>query len=237
MLLLPLLSLFFVATEGFRPWRPVRSPTKRMADADLFGAYASAAENAGLLTDVLTCGCINTVSDSLAQFTEQVTERRRHRSPNEDNSASAVDPARTARLATFGLFDGAVSHSWFEALDGVVGEGQDGLSLTTLAKSAADALVYTPLWCAWFLVAMAVLEAPNLAAVPACAGGAPRAVRSAWAELYRGNVGFFLPLTGLIYGFVPIGERVLAFGVASLVYTTILSLWNNARERRRQQQQ
>ena len=83
----------------------------------------------------------------------------------------------------------------------------------------------------------ALIYRKNCGFSSACAGAAPRAVRSAWAELYRGNVGFFLPLTGLIYGFVPIGERVLAFGVASLVYTTILSLWNNARERRRQQQQ
>jgi len=46
-----------------------------------------------------------------------------------------------------------------------------------------------------------------------------------------GNMGFFLPLTGLFYGIVPREQRVLAFSAASLVYTTILSLWKGARDR------
>ena len=57
----------------------------------------------------------------------------------------------------------------------------------------------------------------------------PRVLRTEWWELYRGNAGFFLPLTGLIYAYVPRDERVLAFGAGSLVYTWILSLWNSAR--------
>ncbi|GMH63682.1 hypothetical protein TrRE_jg1005 [Triparma retinervis] len=48
-------------------------------------------------------------------------------------------------------------------------------------------------------------------------------------ELYRGNLGFFLPLTCLIYSKVATSNRVLAFGVASLLYTTVLSAWNAGR--------
>jgi len=44
-------------------------------------------------------------------------------------------------------------------------------------------------------------------------------------------MGFFLPLAGLFYGIVPREQRVLAFSAASLVYTTILSLWKGARDR------
>ena len=194
------------------------TPRRRLAQtrmaldpAAVWSAYEAATESQGLLTDMLTCVTINFMSDSLAQLTERLRAL----------SWSQFDGTRTARLSAVGFFDGAVSHGWFEALDGVVGDGQ-GLAETAV-KTAADALVYTPLWCVWFLAFMAVLEGRGLRTVPGV-------VRSDWLELFRGNLGFFLPLTGLIYGLVPRQERVLAFAVASLVYTTILSVWNNARQ-------
>ena len=88
----------------------------------------------------------------------------------------------------FGAADGAASHAWFEALDTVAGE--DGTFAQTALKVAADALVYTPIWCAWFLLAFAVLEGRQLRTIPAI-------LRDEWLELFRGNLGFFLPLTGL----------------------------------------
>lgn len=100
--------------------------------------------------------------------------------------------------------------------------GESGTWSETLVKVAADQLVYTPLFCVWFLAAFVVLEGRPVATMP-------RVLREEWFELFRGNAGFFLPLTGLIYGYVPRDERVLAFGAGSLVYTWILSLWNSAR--------
>jgi len=109
-------------------------------------------------------------------------------------------------------------HSQFLALDAVVGESG---SITETLK-----VVYTPLFCVWFLAAFVVLEGRDLRMIPSV-------LRAEWLELFRGNVAFFLSLTGIIYSSVPREERVLAFGVASLVYTWILSLWNSAREERR----
>jgi len=123
--------------------------------------------------------------------------------------------------------DGAVSHVWFVGLDGLVGDGQ-GL-VDTLVKTAADTFVYTPVWCAWFLATMAVLESPTVGEVTGRVRSIPEIWREEWGELLRGNIGFFLPITGFIYGLVPRENRVLAFGIASLVYTTILSLWNESR--------
>lgn len=182
-----------------------------LTPADAWAAYEAAADSNSLLTDILTCASINTISDSVAQSLERSL-------PN--NAVAEQDAQRTANFALFGLADGAVSHVWFEALDAVVGE--DGTLMETLLKSAGDALVYTPLWCAWFLAAFVVLERRDVRTIP-------RVVSSEWLELFSGNLGFFLPLTFGIYGFVPRDERVLAFGVASLVYTTILSLWNSGR--------
>ena len=91
-----------------------------------------------------------------------------------------------------------------------------------MIKVAADQFVYTPLFCIWFLAAFVVLERKNPRTIPSV-------IRADWLEMYRGNAGFFLPLTGLIYGYVPRDERVLAFGAGSLIYTCFLSLWNSAR--------
>ena len=185
----------------------------------LWAAYEAAADSNSLLTDVLTGGCVTTLSDTLAQGTERAT-RSEAATTHSGAAAARQDLVRTLRFSVFGLADGAASHGWYAGLDAAAGEAQ-GAAETAL-KVGADALVYTPVWCAWFLAAMTVLEARGLRAVlPAVRAGLP--------ELYRGNLGFFLPLTGLIYGFVPRDERVLAFGSASLVYTTILSLWSSAR--------
>ena len=244
-------------------------------------SYQSSVENAGLLTDIFTCSCINTMSDSTAQFLsfgkqeEETIVEKNNQDDQENNisifsqsntkskeandfaslaftpsfAASTIlsdvpryDVPRTARLSLFGLTDGALTHIWFIALDSVVGEGQ-GL-VETLIKTAADALVYTPLWCFYFLAFMTCfgpISSSSLEQHEIFVNESddtfrnriqliPSIWKSDWLELFQGNVGFFLPLTGLVYGFVPREERVLAFGIASFVYTTILSLWNKNRQ-------
>merc|ERR1719329_1313847 len=78
---------------------------------------------------------------------------------------------------------------------------------------------------------MAVLESSDWRAVPHSLRRVPSIWRSDWLDLLRGNLGFFLPFTSLIYALVPRERRVFAFGMASLIYTTILSLWNSKRAR------
>ena len=186
-----------------------------MLDAtEVLRMYERLAESNGLATDIATNGLIHVVSDSVAQATERTSLIAR--APARDGT----DFARTTRFGVFGAADGAVSHGWFWALDAVVGES--GSMSETLLKVAADQLVYTPLFCVWFLAAFVVLERRDPRTIPLV-------VRTEWWELYRGNAGFFLPLTGIIYGTVPRDERVLAFGAGSLIYTWILSLWNSAR--------
>ena len=185
-----------------------------LAANEVWAAYEAAADSNGLLTDICTQGAISVVSDGAAQLTQMSRSVVA-------GTPSGYDSARTNRFLVFGVFDGSLSHLWFDVLDKIVGE--DGSLTETLLKVASDACVYTPLWCCWFLAAFVVLEGKDPRTVP-------NVIRTEWLELFRGNLGFFLPLTGLIYGFVPRDERVLAFGVASLVYTAILSLWNSARQ-------
>ena len=199
-----------------------------LSPADLWASYEAAADSNSLLTDIWTSAIIHPVSDAAAQLTE--TQLR---------AKAPFDPVRNGRFLVYGAADGVLSHVWFEVLDGAV--GTDGTLVQTLEKVAGDALVYTPLWCVWFLAAFAVLEGRPWRSIPSV-------ISADWLELFRGNLGFFLPLTGkpnpnptltrtrtrtrtrtltltltltlgLIYGFVPIEERVLAFSAASLVYT------------------
>ena len=55
-------------------------------------------------------------------------------------------------------------------------------------------------------------------------------VRKGWLDLVRLDLGFHLPLIGLIYGLVPRHQRVLAEEVANLVYATLLSLWRQEQD-------
>ena len=58
----------------------------------------------------------------------------------------------------------------------------------------------------------------------------PTQVRKGWLDLVRLDLGFHLPLIGLIYGLVPRHQRVLAEEVANLVYATLLSLWRQEQD-------
>lgn len=95
---------------------------------------------------------------------------------------------------------------------------------------ALCSLLIPQIWCVWFLIAFVVLERKDVRTIPSV-------LRSQFGELYRGNLGFFLPLQGVIYGCVPRNQRVLAEELANLVYTTLLSLWNHDRAEADEQQQ
>ena len=187
---------------------------------ELAGAARAWAEvdSSGMLADSFAVACSYALSDTLAQLTER-------RLAKANGAEVRFDAARTQRLALFGIADGAFYHTWFVVLDGLIGDGQGAIQ--TLSKTAADTLVYTPFWCAWFLLAMAVLESRDVHDVPEHLRRVPSIWCSDWQELVRGTVGFFLPFTAVIYGFVPIKQRVFAFGCLNLIYTTLLSMWNS----------
>ena len=147
-----------------------------LSPADLWASYEAAADSNSLLTDIWTSAIIHPVSDAAAQLTE--TQLR---------AKAPFDPVRNGRFLVYGAADGVLSHVWFEVLDGAV--GTDGTLVQTLEKVAGDALVYTPLWCVWFLAAFAVLEGRPWRSIPSV-------ISADWLELFRGNLGFFLPLTG-----------------------------------------
>ena len=60
--------------------------------------------------------------------------------------------------------------------------------------------------------------------VAACAAR----VRGEWRALYAGNVAAWAPINACVYGLVDLQHRVLAFSVATLLYTLVLSTWAEA---------
>ena len=44
--------------------------------------------------------------------------------------------------------------------------------------------------------------------------------------MYALDCRFFIPVSAVVYSFVPRQNRVLAFAFANLVYTSIISVWN-----------
>jgi len=203
----------------------------RLSMVDIFSlqsvqdVYHQVLENNGLLTDMTTVFISNTVSDCIAQYTEKqkvidVSVLSADASPLEtisDESNSGFNVGRVIRFAIFGFFDGAVGHNWFIALDQVI-QGTDGISI--VYKVIADTLVFTPVWVAWFLFAMGLLEGNLQKKVTT------NKLQSEYKELLYIDVGFFLPLSTVVYSIVPREARVLVFSIANLLYTSIVSLWN-----------
>ena len=104
----------------------------------------------------------------------------------------------------------------------------DGGVSRVVEMVAADLIVFSPWWCTLFLAAMAAMSHFESDAAPSLVGATKavtRRLRSSWKTLYLGDFIAWIPLNGILYGLVPVDNRVQAFGVINLLYTAILSFW------------
>eukprot|EP00959_Pyramimonas_sp_CCMP1952_P006513 136099-Pyramimonas_sp.AAC.1 len=58
--------------------------------------------------------------------------------------------------------------------------------------------------------------------------GATDRLQKDWAKLYKGNVITWFPLNVIVYGFIPLERRVLAFSTCTLLFSIGLSLWSES---------
>eukprot|EP01036_Dinobryon_divergens_P036140 gene36140-46988_t len=180
---------------------------------DVAETYQSIMANNGLLADMVTVLGTTSLSDFIAQSTEK------SQSLLANNALpTRFDSNRLLRFTIFGFLDGAVGHGWFQLLDQVI-NGNGGIFV--VEKIAADSLIYTPVWCFWFVSAMSVLKG-NF--------DITQALKSEWKELLWIDLGFFLPLSCIVYSVVPLESRVTVFAVASVIYTVVVSLWNEQKK-------
>ena len=100
----------------------------------------------------------------LARFEAEREVQAEAGRPRDDSAGvlSALDFDRLKRFATFGAMDGAVSHWWYQFVEA---ESAKWPAVSFLPEGpgrvaqmvAADMLVFSPFWCAFFLAAMTVL--------------------------------------------------------------------------------
>ena len=178
----------------------------------------------------------------LARFEAEREVQAEAGRPRDDSAGvlSALDVDRLKRFATFGAMDGAVSHWWYHYVEA---ESAKWPAVSFLPEGpgrvaqmvAADMLVFSPFWCAFFLAAMTVLAwnqntpGPGPGPKPP-RGSLPNAVlvrlSNSWSTLYLGDLLAWIPLNSVLYGLVPADNRVQAFGVINLAYTAVLSWWS-----------
>lgn len=191
-----------------------------MISSALENLVTSVQSNA-LLSDCITV-CLSTAfSDLVAQNTEE--GQKMLTGENSDKVATFGIPndlARLKRFFIFGFFDGAIGHQWFQVLDKFLMVNKpDGTWATIIEKVAWDILVYTPLWCIWFLVSMCLLRGDfRIASIIG-------SIKSEFKELVLLDAGFFLPNACIVYTFIPLPYRPKFYAFMSVIYTVILSLW------------
>ena len=179
----------------------------------------------------------------LARFEAEREVQAEAGRPRDDSAGvlSALDVDRLKRFATFGAMDGAVSHWWYHFVEA---ESAKWPAVSFLPEGpgrvaqmvAADMLVFSPFWCAFFLAAMTVLAwnqnppGPGGPGPKPPRGSLPNAVlvrlSNSWSTLYLGDLLAWIPLNSVLYGLVPADNRVQAFGVINLAYTAVLSWWS-----------
>jgi len=138
------------------------------------------------------------------------------------------DMNRFRNFAVFGFLDGAVSHSWFLLLDHFI-KGHQLIDI--LARILADNLLYTSVWCAWFISAMALVEyiftaedkRPNLLEFNASK------FLAEVLDLFKASFRVVFPVTCVLYTITPPSHRVTVSALGSTIYTIVVSLWNSSK--------
>ncbi|KAJ5698082.1 hypothetical protein N7462_000087 [Penicillium macrosclerotiorum] len=129
------------------------------------------------------------------------------------------DFARTGRMALYGgAIFGPAATTWYGILQRHV--VLRGTKATTVARVAADQVVFAPIQLTCFLSSMAILEGTDPL----------EKLQNAWIPSYRANLMVWPFVQGVNFTFVPLELRVLVVNVVSLGWNCFLSLLNSGEE-------
>ena len=130
-----------------------------------------------------------------------------------------------ARWSAMGVVDGVCTHAWYECLQG----GADALQLGRMepvAMTLFSSSVYTPIYCAAFLLLLSLLEGKGWA-------GAQARVRADVEEMLWKTTKVWGPTNFLLFALVPLQTRTIVSMGIHYVFLVGLALWDAAiRERR-----
>ncbi|CAL5869191.1 uncharacterized protein PFLUO_LOCUS3419 [Penicillium psychrofluorescens] len=160
-----------------------------------------------ILTSSVTSAVLFGSGDVLAQ---QVIDRR---------GLEKHDYGRTGRMALYGgAIFGPAATAWYGILQRHV--VLKGTTSTTIARVAADQILFAPVNLTCFLSSMAIME-----------GSDPvEKWRNSFIPSYKANLIVWPFVQGANFAFVPLELRVLVVNVVSLGWNCFLSLINSGEE-------
>lgn len=121
-----------------------------------------------------------------------------------------------------GLVDGWACHAWYSLMELKFAFITDRLQ-KTIAMNGVSTVLFTPAYCAGFLVLLSVLEKKGLR-------GAVSRVQRDWKGLARTSAGVWAAFNVPLFLWVPLSMRVMASMGFHYVYLVGLALWDaNAR--------
>ena len=167
-------------------------------------------------------------SDLVAQASESRTATRdadECRSDDECRVPAApqgLDVIRLNRYAAFGWFDGCISHVFIRWLDASSLEWTNDAVLRCFEQVAVDMALFSPCWCALFLISMEAMMMDTR--LPLRASVSAR-LKGEFNDLLAGNLAFWIPANAAVFGAVPVDYRVATFSAINFAYTVALSLW------------
>jgi hypothetical protein len=161
----------------------------------------SALKESSIIVDSISYSALTILGDVIAQLIEK----------------KDFDYERSKRFGILGIADGFIAHGWYYSLESYI-SGTDAISV--MERIAADSLLYGPVWCAWFIFAMSLLEGKNVSSVPSL-------WKERWADLVVVSTKCYFPCTVFIYSVVPLEYRTVSAAGAMILFTVAISLWNN----------
>ncbi|KAJ5531942.1 hypothetical protein N7504_009835 [Penicillium tannophilum] len=129
------------------------------------------------------------------------------------------DFARTGRMALYGgAVFGPAATQWYRILQRHINlKSRAG---TTIARVAADQMVFAPIQLTCFLSSMAIMEGSDVL----------EKLRHSWVPSYKANLLVWPFVQAVNFTFVPLDMRVLVVNVVSLGWNCFLSLLNSGEE-------
>jgi peroxisomal membrane protein 2 len=198
----------------------VVDPTGPLVDA--WHSYNEALVANPLMVKSITAGVILGAADLTGQALEKV--RLESAAGGKDRIERAVDVARVARFAIFGLvLQAPWNHFYYQLLDGILPPTPDPFTVTTAVKTVIDQFIQAPVFTVLIFVFLGALEGKNV-------DGITKQLRDSYGETIIANWKLWVPATVVNLAFVPPILRVLYLNIVFFFWSIYLSLVLNKPE-------
>jgi protein Mpv17 len=135
---------------------------------------------------------------------------------------------KVSTWSALGVLDGICTHSWYELIQGVADAIQVDKVTESVVMMLSTSLLYTPVYCAGFLVCLSLLEGKGW-------NGAMERLQLDYSALFTKTTKVWGPTNALLFGLVPLHLRTLTSMGIHYVFLVGLALWDAALRESRSQ--